>query len=633
MKKLLLLTFFVLGNCLYAQSTATTCETAYSLCGALGEPFANTVDAPGADPASAASYGCLSTYPNPAWFYLPISQSGDLTFTMKQISNTEALIDVDFICWGPFNSLDGVCGPENLKPETQVGCSYSTAPIETFTIVGATEGDYYMILITNFSNVPGTITIENTGGTNVGSQGALNCSGINLNAFLDTNANGTQDAGEMGFPYGDFVYEQSNDSIAHNVTSFSGDYTIYDQDLTHSYDISYQVAGQYAGIYTVVTPAYTNVAVEQANNIVTYNFPITIAQPYNDVSVDVVSVSGPPVPGFLYYNNITYTNTGNQVIPSGTINYTIAPGFAIDSVTESGTVITTSGFDFTFTDLQPFETRTITVVLQVPLIPEIELGDEVTGAVTIAVMGDEDESNNTSSVMREVVGSYDPNDITESRGREVAINTFDDTDYLYYTVRFQNTGTYHARNAKIEDLLGSQFDYSTVQVIRSSHDFTMDRQNNHLTWTFNNIYLPASQDNEEASHGYIYFKVKPLPGYEVGDIIPNSADIYFDFNPAIVTNTFETEFVDAALSIKEVTDNSFKLYPNPAKTLVNITASTNVGIIATVKIYDLTGKTIYTSKANAASLAIDSSAFASGNYFVEVVSSANAKTVKKLLIE
>jgi len=364
----------------------------------------------------------------------------------------------------------------------------------------------------------------------------------------------------------------------------------------------------------------------------TYNFPVTITQPYNDVSVNIVPGNS-AIPGFINSNYILYTNEGTELINSGTISYTSSPNFEITNISTPGAVINPAGFDIVFYNLRPFETRVIEVSTQVPVIPNVALGDEFITTVNITCDNDNNANNNSAQNTQQIVGSYDPNDITESRGREIEINTFNDADYLYYTIRFQNTGTAPAYTVRVENLLGSQFDYSTLQMLHASHIYTLDREDNHLSWKFNNILLTAEEDNEPASHGYIYFRVKPLPGYQVGDIIPNSADIYFDFNPAIVTNTFETEFVDAALSIKEVTDNSFKLYPNPAKTLVNITASTNVGIIATVKIYDLTGKTIYTSKANAASLAIDSSAFASGNYFVEVVSSANAKTVKKLLIE
>ena len=635
MKKLLLLTFIALGQYIYAQNIAANCGDAYSLCGALGEPFANTTNQPQADSLSVASYGCLYTTPNPAWFYMPISQSGSLSFVISQLSTQGAGIDVDYICWGPFNTLDSICGPENLNDSTLVSCSYSPIATESFTLPNAVEGTYYIILVTNYSNQPGDITITHVGGGTNETGGALNCSGINLNAFIDANANGTQDPGELGFPFGNFIYEANNDGNVHNVTSFNGDYTIYDQNLANVYDISYEIPAQYAAYYSLTTASYENVAVEQANNIITYNFPITITQLYQDLSVTIIAGNSPPVAGFSYLTYIAYTNTGNQVIPAGIVSFTNTPGFEITNLASlaPNATVTPTGFDYAFTNLQPFETRYISVYIQVPAIPEVTLGDEVTSSVTITpIDNDADPSNNTSSIVQEIVGSYDPNDISESRGREIEINTFDDADYLYYTIRFQNTGTYHARNAKIEDLLGTQFDYSTVQVIRASHDFTMDRQNNHLTWTFNNIYLPASQDNEAGSHGYIYFRVKPLPGYAVGDIIPNSADIYFDFNPAIVTNTFETEFVAEALGVKDITDKSFMLYPNPAKNTVHITTATDG--IASIKIYDLTGKTIYTAKsANVASLTIDSAAFASGTYFVEVLSSTNAKTVKKLLIQ
>ena len=102
------------------------------------------------------------------------------------------------------------------------------------------------------------------------------------------------------------------------------------------------------------------------------------------------------------------------------------------------------------------------------------------------------------------------------------------------------------------------------------------------------------------------------------------------FNAAGTTNTNALDCELAA--VRQNIMNDLTVFPNPATNVVNISAATGT-TIASLKISDFTGKTIYSTKANAASLAIDSSAFASGNYFVEVVSTANAKTVKKLLID
>ncbi|WP_051200040.1 T9SS type A sorting domain-containing protein [Flavobacterium subsaxonicum] len=625
MKKILLLALFAIGQTIFAQDTANECINAYPLCGALGEPFLNTIASPNADPLSVESYGCLGSEPNPAWFYMPVSQSGDLNFLIEQYTFGNTPIDVDFICWGPFTGA--VCGPEFLNTSAVVDCSYSASSTEEVNIPGAVAGEYYMIMVTNFSNQAGLITIMDTN-----SQGALDCSGINLNAFLDANANGVQDVGEMGFPLGNFVYEANNDGNVHTVTSFNGSYTIYDEVLGNTYDFQYDIAPEYTDYYTVATPSYTDIPVMPGNAVVTYNFPVTITTPYQDLAIYTIPVSAPPVPGFTYIEQIVYSNLGNQAIATGSINYVKELNATITTISDGSAVLSPTGFDLPFTNLQPFETRTFTVTLQTPVIPDVNLDDAFTSTVTITPLEDDaTPENNTSVSTQVVVGSYDPNDIIESRGRDVLIDDFTNDDYLYYRIRFQNTGTASALNVSVDDVLDPQLDQNTVEMLYASHDFVLDRQDNHLVWTFNHILLPAEQDNEEGSHGYIYFRVKPVAGFAVGDIIPNDASIYFDFNPAIVTNTFETHFM-APLSVVAVDQTNFSVYPNPAKDNITIALNKGTETIASVKIYDVTGKTLYTNSAIAAnSLQIDSTPFAPGTYFVEITGSTNTKTVKKLL--
>ena len=65
---------------------------------------------------------------------------------------------------------------------------------------------------------------------------------------------------------------------------------------------------------------------------------------------------------------------------------------------------------------------------------------------------------------------------------------------------------------------------------------------NVLTWTFNDINLPDSTSNEPESHGYIKFKVSPQADMVEGTQVENFADIFFDFNDPIRTNTTLTTF-------------------------------------------------------------------------------------------
>jgi gliding motility-associated-like protein len=169
----ILLVFFSMFS--YAQSS--TCQNADPFCSGSGAVFPNTSS--GVTAQSGPSYGCLSTRPNPAWYYMQIGISGPIELTISQTSTaTGNGIDVDFIIWGPYSSLTNICtsltgsctSSHNCSGNI-VDCSYSTAAVEIANIPNAQVGEFYMVLITNFNGSPGTINFSQTGGT-----GATDCS-------------------------------------------------------------------------------------------------------------------------------------------------------------------------------------------------------------------------------------------------------------------------------------------------------------------------------------------------------------------------------------------------------------------------------------------------------------------------
>ncbi len=116
-------------------------------------------------------YGCLGSEPWPAWFYLQIDQPGDLSFDIVQNTEFDADgnpigtgLDVDFIAWGPFAQGDDLCDYSQLQSFNEIGCSYSAAPIESFTITDGQPGEIYVLLITNFNQGAGFIKLVQTGG-------------------------------------------------------------------------------------------------------------------------------------------------------------------------------------------------------------------------------------------------------------------------------------------------------------------------------------------------------------------------------------------------------------------------------------------------------------------------------------
>lgn len=137
------------------------CQTANSFCTGTTYVFPNNTNV--ASLGGGGIYGCLSTTPNPVWYYMQIQNPGDISITINQISNNGTPIDVDFALWGPFPSLAATCS--GISASNIVDCSYSIAATEVADIVGAQAGQFYMLLITNYANQSGVITFQQTAGT------------------------------------------------------------------------------------------------------------------------------------------------------------------------------------------------------------------------------------------------------------------------------------------------------------------------------------------------------------------------------------------------------------------------------------------------------------------------------------
>ena len=608
------------SNC----NLASVCSQANSLCNSIGVPFSNTVNN-----SSTGSANCLLSTPNPTWFYLPISNPGTINLQVNQNSLNGTPLDVDYIVYGPFTNPVSPCGNPNLLLANVVSCGFSVAAVEFPFIPNAQPGQYYLLMVTNYSNQAGFITITEQGN----SAGGIDCSGLRLNAFLDSNNNGTQDNGEQNFPLGQFSFEVNNNGNVHNIISPTGVYNIYDTNAANSYNLSYSIDPNYVLSYGITNSSYSNIHVVIGAGMQIYNFPISVTQTYNDLAVNIVPINAPR-PGFTYQNKIVYTNFGNQTVASGTITFIKDALVTITANSQTGTTSTANGFTYNFTNLLPFETRTMTVTMQVPNPPTVALGNLLTNTANIApISGDVVPSNNYSSCSQIIIGSYDPNDKMESHGERILHSTFTANDYLYYTVRFENTGTASAINVRVNDLLDSRLDENTIKMIGASHNYIMDRVDNNLTWRFDNIQLPVSVANSNIGKGYLTFQIKPRAGYAVSDIIPNTASIYFDFNPAIITNTFQTEFV-AQLGVDEFENGDFVFYPNPVSDLVTVSVK-NSGTIAAITVYDILGKLILIEKPTRAvsTQTLDLATVSKGVYLLEVTSDNNLKVTKKLIVE
>ena len=459
---------------------------------------------------------------------------------------------------------------------------------------------------------------------------------IEVNAFFDANTNAVYDANESGFSNGYFTYEVNGDGVINTVNSSTGSFQIISANETDVYSITFNLYEESAGCYDVTTTTFDAISVATGNTI-TVDFPVVEEQSCEDLAVYLINNWTPPRPGFTHTNYLYLENLGFTTIASGTVEFTIDPLMSVDnifSVNPSYTITTTAtGFLVDFVNLQPGEVESIGISIFCPA--TVELGEIVTNTATyVTDSNDLVAVNNYSTLSEIVVGSWDPNDKMEAHGPEIVFDDFVTSDeYLYYTIRFQNMGTFPATFVRIEDELDNQLDETSFQMLRASHDVVVTRTDSHLEWYFDNINLPAEQDDAEGSQGFVYFKIKPKAGYAIGDIIPNTAAIYFDFNAPVITNRFDSQFVSEPLSLPEVDAMTFDMFPNPAKENVTVRLNSNSFGNVTIRVIDLQGKQIIEQPfSEEHTMELDVSDLQSGMYFVKLNSKDNVQ-VKKLIIE
>jgi len=336
------------------------------------------------------------------------------------------------------------------------------------------------------------------------------------------------------------------------------------------------------------------------------------------------------IPGFNSVYKIIYKNKGN-VTQTGTVTFEFDDAVSdFISATPANVTQVTNLITWNFSNLKPFETREITVVLKLnapTATPPINANDVLHFKASIDAGADEMPEDNIFEIDQMVFNSFDPNDITCLEG--VTIGPQHIGKYLHYKIRFENTGTFAAKNIVIKDMIDlSKFDITTLISMSGSHAYRTKVDNTGKTeFIFENINLPFDDANND---GYVIFKIKTKSNLVVGDSFSNQANIYFDYNFPIITNNATTNIAALAATDFAFSDY-FTLYPNPAGEKLNIKTSKDIKI-ASLSFYDVSGRLIQSISNPEMFSGIDVSSLNTGNYFIKINSdkgSTNAKFAKK----
>lgn len=349
------------------------------------------------------------------------------------------------------------------------------------------------------------------------------------NVFFDSNQNKIKDSIEFGFsntllnliPSGITSYSYIDGSYFFAVDS--GTY-----NLTHN-------PLQYWNL-TTDSSSYTRTLSSTNNLIDSLNFGF-----YPDTLITVIrpTLTG----GFPRCNQFTnyWVNIQNigTTTPNGVIHLQLDDSISYISAAVTPDSIINQNIYWHYDSLFFYSSEMINLQVQMP--PFTSMGDTLTSILTVHELDSLGSSNiiysNTDTLDQILVCAYDPNDKSvtpKGIGNEGYIAQNQELEYL---IRFQNTGNDTAITVTVRDQLDADLDWNTLFPIASSHTFQVHiAQNGEVVFKFENIFLPDSATDFLGSQGFVKFTIKPKANLSPNTPIYNAGHIYFDYNPAVITN-------------------------------------------------------------------------------------------------
>jgi uncharacterized repeat protein (TIGR01451 family) len=593
-----------------SAEVAITGQVQTNECQSFGATFYETLRFDGAAPGTYtvsfsdgnACAGTIDVVIPPALIALPEVQpvnvipscaspgTGSITFSFEGLTQYEyrVLLKPD----GVADDCAPQVGTQWIGPNTASG---------TRTFSGLLPGDYWLVTSTDadrwFSGTPWSdaackdsilVTVPSLG---------TDCGVLSGRVYIDDDADCVRDGTENSVPA---TIVEITPGPYFVTTSSTGQYSIGLNYGTYTITEQNPVFDQSCGATATLASAGQTVNVGCAGG--------------EPLDVQLAMANGPARPGFQLEYGIDLDNLTPASTGAVTLTVTLDPVLGFLSANPAPATVAGNVVTWNLSMTQVFQHVDVSVRTQVP--PDVGLIGTTftTTALVTTANTDGNLSNNSATSNQLVTGSYDPNDkraFTSTGGTSVW--TINEDQWIDYIIRFQNTGTDTAFNVVITDTLPATLDPATITWGAGSHAHSRALVGQGvLTFIFPNILLPDSNVNEPLSHGFVGFRIRPrlpvLPGTE----IINIANIYFDFNPPIIT---EPSVLVAELStgVGEGRAAGLSVWPIPTSDVVHITATS---VMRSVRILSLDGSEAARYAVNASSTALDLSALHSGSYLL-----------------
>jgi len=384
--------------------------------------------------------------------------------------------------------------------------------------------------------------------------------------YLDENENGIYDAGETPFP------------IAPEVLNEFCNYTV---DEDHKYDLLLE--DEIANFQNVAQ----NYTFTNGTNLI--SSPVLNLTQSTEFDIGFVGLRNIEEVSMNIYNELSLCNeegelfvelfnlgtvaTEGEIVISNISNMTILDCNCDYTIDGDNIVIQVSSLD-------PLQTLVISFFVLYG--DESQVGEAVTASAEY-----------TSTINQNITASadfddillcaVDPNDITVTPAR-LPNYIVENHERLIVKIRFENMGNYFASKVSIDQVLDFNLDRSSLKVLESSHPYRMmtsrNNQDQLVKFLFEDINLPGTNSPIQSDReGHIIYAIDIKPNRAIGTMIKNRAEIIFDLNQPIITNTVtniigvlekeQDEEEDEEIVIEEQ-QVGLTIYPNPAENRIYI---------------------------------------------------------------
>ena len=348
--------------------------------------------------------------------------------------------------------------------------------------------------------------------------------------YMDINQNGINDSSDLGMNH---IIVQSSPQSDYTFTFSNGYYFMNFSDSVGTYQISPQNISNWSIVsdslfYTIEV----NILFNSRDSLDFGFYPDTLI---TEISSDLTGGLPRCNQNVNYWLNINNLGT---TINDGVINLQLHDSLTYVGADVLPDSIVGQNIYWHYDSLFYFSNTGVNVQVLMP--PFTMMGDTVTSYLVVNAIDSLSSTSFTTldTLSQIVVCAYDPNDKKvnpQGIGNEgYMLPTNEPFEYL---IRFQNTGNDTAITVVIKDQLDSKLDWNSLQFIASSYPVCINvDQSGKAEFKFENIMLPDSGVDFLGSQGFVKYKILPKLGLKPFTKIKNSAEIYFDYNPAIVTN-------------------------------------------------------------------------------------------------